>query len=141
VPDHRFTLLGAVLVFVGAGVGGVLRFGVHALMHSWFGAAFPWGTLIANVSGCLAVGVLMAAWAGPSSIREEYRLAVMVGVLGGYTTFSAFGRETMDLVQQGHGVRAAAYVAGSVALCLAAVWLGVLIGRRFAGGAAAPIEH
>lgn len=128
-------MLAVALVFLGAGAGGVLRFAAHTLLQNWWGPSFPIGTLIVNVSGCFAIGILMAMWAAPAAIREEYRLAIMVGVLGGYTTFSSFGRETFDLVQRGHSGRAIAYVAASVAISLVAVWIGVAVGRHFGAGA------
>lgn len=139
--EPRFTAMNAAIVFAGAGAGGVLRFAMHGLIRGSTGDGFPWATLLVNASGCVGIGVLMALWAAPAVAREEYRLALMVGVLGGYTTFSAFGRDSIMLVQNGHPGRAIAYVAASVAGSLAAVVVGMMIGRFLRGDGAAPAPH
>lgn len=126
-------MLKAILVFLGAGTGGLLRYWLGGLIQSWWGPAFPLGTLIVNISGCLAMGFLAALWTGPVLIREEYRVAVMIGVLGGYTTFSSFGRETLALAHDGEWFRAGLYVLGSVVLSLAGVWLGWVIAEKLYG--------
>lgn len=115
-------------VFLGAGLGGVLRFGVGGLFAGGAAGvgAFPTGTLVVNVTGCLAIGVL-----APLLTSEPWKLFLMVGVLGGYTTFSAFGRETIELISRGEVGRAAVYVLLSNALGLAAVWAGMAGAARF----------
>ena len=118
-----------VIVFLGAGLGGVLRYWLGGMVQSRAGE-FPVGTLVVNVSGCLVMGILAARWAGPDGVREEVRLGVRVGVLGGYTTFSSFGRETLALATKGEWGSAGVYVLASVALSLAAVWGGWVIGAR-----------
>ena len=137
MPDERFSALTSTLIFLGAGSGGLLRHWIGGAVQHWWGPAFPMGTLIVNVSGCLAMGFLAAIWTGPGAIREELRLAVLVGVLGGYTTFSSFGRETLELVHDGQWSRAGGYVLGSVILSLAAVWVGATIATRIDGAGAA----
>jgi len=123
-------LLKPVLVFVGSGAGGLLRYALGGLIQTWWGPAFPMGTMLVNISGCFAMGFLAAALGGQVPLREEYRLVLLVGVLGGYTTFSSFGRETIVLMEEGAWVRAGAYVLVSVLVGLVAVWLGgVLAGR------------
>lgn len=124
------------LIFIGAGGGGVLRYWLSGLVQGWWGPTFPLGTLIVNVSGCLAMGFFATVWTGPVLIREEYRSAVLIGVLGGYTTFSTFGRETMALVHDGEWWRAGGYVFGSVALSLLAVWVGAAIASKLYGAGA-----
>ncbi len=121
------------MVFLGAGLGGVSRYWLGGLVQSLCGPAFPVGTMVVNVSGCFAMGFLATAWTGPVLIREEYRQGVLVGVLGGYTTFSTFGRETMTLAQDGEWLRVGVYVIGSVTMCLAAVWLGSVVAGRIYG--------
>lgn len=115
-------------VFLGAGLGGVLRFAVGGLLAGGGAGAgaFPVGTLVVNVTGCLAIGVL-----APVLMSEPWKLFLMVGLLGGYTTFSAFGRETIDLISRGEIGRAAVYVVLSNALGLAAVWAGMAGAARF----------
>ena len=119
------------LVFLGGGIGSVLRLGLVELARQWLPAGFPWGTLLVNALGGLAAG-MVAAWllgrpGGPAA------LFVMTGLLGGFTTFSAFSVEAVMLWQSGEPGRAAAYVAASVALALGGVLAGLAIGRRFWG--------
>lgn len=136
MPESNVSLLKPVFIFLGAGSGGLLRYWLGGLIQNWWGPTFPLGTLIVNVSGCLAMGFLAAAWTGPVLIREEYRTAVLVGVLGGYTTFSSFGRETLALTHDGEWLRAGGYVLGSVALSLLAVWIGAAIAAKLFGSGA-----
>ncbi len=123
-------ILKPVLVFVGSGAGGLLRYALGGLIQTWWGPAFPMGTMLVNISGCFAKGFLATAFAGQLPLREEYRLVLLVGVLGGYTTFSSFGRETIVLMEEGAWARAGAYVLTSVIVGLAAVWLGGLLAGR-----------
>ncbi len=127
-------MLKVMLIFLGAGCGGLLRFAIGSLFRDWWklGSGFPMGTLIVNVTGCLAMGVLATLLIG---VREDVRAGVLVGVLGGYTTFSAFGHEAIVLAGQDAGGmgRATIYVMLSVVLGLGAVWVGVAIGRIVIG--------
>lgn len=125
-----------ILIGVGGALGSVMR---HLLAVALAGSAeprFPYSTLLVNVSGCFAIGLLATALAadGPWPARESVRLALLVGVLGGYTTFSTFGLETINLARAGRAGHAAAYVLLSTALSLAAVWAGwriaSLLGQR-----------
>lgn len=123
------------LIFIGSGLGGVARYAFAGLAQRLNPhAGFPIGTLLVNVTGCLAIGFLSAALAGRSLMREEYRLAILVGVLGGYTTFSTFGWETFALLNGGQFARAAMNVLLSVFGCLIAVWAGYR-GAQFCLGA------
>lgn len=111
----------AAMVFVGAGTGGVARFAVGEAMKAWMPRAtadFPWPTLLVNITGCLAIGLLAP------SLKDDARALVIVGILGGYTTFSAFGRETLELWTTGRAGAAFGYVAASLTLGLAATALG-----------------
>jgi CrcB protein len=115
-------------IAAGGAVGSVLRY----YLGRWNGAletgALPWGTLAANVLGCLAIGLLGALFATTwTSVRPEIRMGILVGVLGGFTTFSSFGFETLQLLQAGHGSRALLYVVLSNGLGLAAAWAGYRI--------------
>ena len=115
------------VIFVGAGLGALARYGLSTWMQAVLGAAFPWGTLLVNVSGSLlltvAYGVLEAAPAAP-----EWRAFLGIGFLGGYTTFSTFSYEALRLYQEGEWERALSYVVASVLLSL----LGAALGFRFA---------
>ncbi|MBX3378923.1 MAG: fluoride efflux transporter CrcB [Phycisphaeraceae bacterium] len=126
-------LLKPSLIFIGAGTGGLLRYWLGAAVQNWWGPTFPMGTLLVNISGCLAIGFLAAVWNGPVLVREEIRIAVLVGVLGGYTTFSSFGRETLVLAMGGEWFRAAVYVLASVLISLLAVWVGMVAATKVYG--------
>lgn len=125
--------LNALLVFLASGIGGVLRYALSGVMHSWWGPTFPIGTLTVNVIGCFFMGFLATALTGPVIMREEYRIAILVGLLGGFTTFSSFGRETMTLVGDGEWALAALNVILSNGLGLAAVWAGAALSVKTYG--------
>ena len=111
-------------------MGGVSRYLVSGIVLRAAGAAFPWGTLLINVSGSFLNGIIFRL-ATDGAISPEARALLAVGFCGGYTTFSAFSAEALTLVEGGHAARAAAYVAASVLLSIAASWAGaVLAGRR-----------
>ncbi len=117
-------------VALGSGVGGAARLLCSDIAERLVGIGFPWGTLSVNVFGSLLIGV-MAALVVPAGRLEPggtLQQFLMVGVLGGYTTFSAFSLQTLDLVRNGHLGKAAGYVAASVVLCLIAVAVGYAIG-------------
>ncbi len=113
-------------IAIGGALGSMARYGCSSLAAAWFGETFPWGTLIVNVVGSFIIG-LFGTLTGPDGrllVPGDMRQFVMVGILGGYTTFSSFSLQTLALAQQGEMARAGVNVLGSVALCLAAVWLG-----------------
>jgi CrcB protein len=124
----------ALIIFVGAGVGGLLRYWIGGAIQNASGGAFPLGTLVVNVSGCLAIGFLAAAFTGPWLVREEVRQGIIIGVLGGYTTFSSFGRETLALLQDRQWLAAGANVLLSNLLGLMAVWIGWMLAGKLLGG-------
>ena len=119
------------LVGMGSAIGGMTRFWVSNWMALRWGDRFPWGTLFVNVTGSVLIGLLAALSAGSGrwQIGTEARVFFMVGVLGGYTTFSAFSLQTLLLAQSGQWLFAVANAAGSVVLCLGAVWIGHALGR------------
>ena len=113
-------------IALGSALGGVARYGASSLIAGWFGQTFPWGTLLVNISGSFVIG-FFASLTGPDGrvmVAPDMRQFVMVGICGGYTTFSSFSLQTLTLVQQGEMLQAGANIGGSVVLCLAAVWLG-----------------
>ena len=118
------------LIACGGSAGAVLRYAVASWGQRLAGGTFPAGTLLVNTLGCLVIGFLGALFAGPLLIREEYRLAIVVGFLGGFTTFSTYGYETFALLGEGQWWSAVANVLLSNALGLLALWMGV----RLAGG-------
>jgi CrcB protein len=115
-----------VLIMLGSALGGGARYWCSGFIANHFGESFPWGTLIVNVVGSLVIG-FFATVTGPDGrflVATETRQFVMVGFCGGYTTFSSFSLQTLNLIRDGEMVRAGANIALSVALCLVAVWLG-----------------
>jgi CrcB protein len=117
------------LVFMGGGLGALLRYEVGGWVQARAGTGFPWGTLAVNAIGCFVIGWL-ATWIDErSGGTDAWRLFAIPGVLGGFTTFSTFGLETWRLVEAGRLAAAAANASGSVALCFAAVALGTAIAR------------
>ncbi|MEI9963942.1 MAG: fluoride efflux transporter CrcB [Caulobacteraceae bacterium] len=113
-------------VAIGGALGSIARYGCSSLLANWVGQTFPWGTLFVNVLGSFIIG-FFATLTGPDGrmlVSGEMRQFVMVGICGGYTTFSSFSLQTLTLVQDGEVVRAGLNVGGSVVLCLASVWLG-----------------
>lgn len=114
------------LIGVGGALGAMARHGVNMVSHGRYGAdPFPVGVLMVNVLGCLAAGMLAGLVASARvEISMEVRTFVMVGILGGFTTFSAFGLDTFTLVHSGHYATAALNVVAQVALTLLAVWVG-----------------
>jgi CrcB protein len=118
-------------IALGGALGSVSRFWLSLAFDALFASTFPWATVATNITGSFAIGMIAALPFGPLS-----RQFLMVGVLGGYTTFSAFSLQTLVLVQDGEWPKAAANVVGSVILCLVAVWLGYLLAGSFRGGEA-----
>ena len=113
-------------IAAGSALGGLLRYLVSGWAARYFGIAFPWGTLIINVAGCAFIG-LFATLTGPSGrvlVNSTVRQFVMIGICGGFTTFSTFSLETLNLARDGEWIRVAANVTGSVLFCLLGVWLG-----------------
>ncbi len=119
-----------IFIAMGGAFGAVLRYGTSLGVYSLVGRGFPYGTLFVNVSGSLLMGVLAVLLLERYDIDPEWRAAVLIGVLGSFTTFSTFSIETLNLLEQGDIMRAMMNIVLSVLLCLAAVWLGVIIGRQ-----------
>jgi CrcB protein len=118
-------------VAFGGALGSLARYWLTALMAALTGPRFPWGTLLINVLGSFVIGLVAGATLTPVRVAmpPDLRVFLMVGVCGGFTTFSAFSLQTLELLQSGDPWPAASYIAGSVLLCVAAVWLGWVLGR------------
>jgi fluoride exporter len=120
-------------IAVGSGLGGMARYASGGLITAQLGTVLPWGTLSINVLGSFLIG-LVAAVTGPEGrwpVAPDVQRFLTVGFLGGFTTFSAFSLETLQLIRDGAVVRAGAYVSLSVALCLVAVAVGFGAGSAF----------
>jgi CrcB protein len=113
-------------VALGGALGSVARFACSGLAARWIGLGFPWGTLFVNVAGSFAIGLLasLAAPDGRPLLGADARAFLIVGVLGGFTTFSSFSLETLTLARNGSAGAAGLYVAASLLACLTAAWLG-----------------
>lgn len=116
------------LVFVGGGLGAAARHGVNRAGLAWFGPEFPWWTMAVNVTGSLAIGFL-AGLLGTAEAGQNIRLFLITGILGGYTTFSAFSLDALTLWERGAQIQAGLYVLGSVILSLAAAVAGLTLAR------------
>ncbi len=125
-----FTVATALWVALGGALGSVLRFAISAIVRGTPAlAGLPWATLGVNVTGSLAIGALAGLIAGGNDITPPMRAFVMVGVLGGFTTFSTFALEGIELLQGGSAVKAMAYASASVILSIGAAALGFTIAR------------
>jgi CrcB protein len=117
------------LIALGSAIGGVARFWCSGFVAQRVGEFFPWGTLTVNVVGSFLIGFL-AALGEPDGrwyVGPEARQFLMIGVLGGFTTFSSFSLQTLNLLRDGEWLYAAANIALSVVVCLLAVWLGFVV--------------
>lgn len=123
-------------IFIGGGIGSVARYAGSGLVARLIGETFPWGTLFVNVSGSLAIGFFAALTDvdGRLLVAPGVRQFVMLGILGGYTTFSSFSYQTLELVRDGEWLRAGGNVVLSFLLCLVAVWLGHVLAAALNSG-------
>ncbi len=117
-------------VLAGAGFGGLARYVLGTWIMARYGGRFPLGTFAINVTGSFLIGLLMALFTGRWQGHPNWRLFLVVGVLGGYTTFSSFEYETLQAARSGERWMALVYSAGSVIAGYLAVWLGTLLAAR-----------
>jgi CrcB protein len=116
-------------IALGSALGGAARYWFYGVAARVIGETFPWGTLAVNIIGCSFIGLFATLtgpdgrWLAPSSLR----MFVMTGICGGYTTFSTFSLETLNLARDGQWLKASANVAASLVLCLVGVWLGHML--------------
>ncbi len=118
------------VVMAGAAAGGVARYMIGVAVSQRFGGRFPLGTLVVNVSGCFLIGILMTLFTERLDLHPNWRLLLVTGVLGGYTTFSSFGWETYQSVRVGTPLIGLANILLSVIFGYLAVWCGALLARR-----------
>ncbi len=124
-------MLDTVLIFFGAGLGGVFRFWVASFTYWLVGRNFPYGTLVVNISGCFLMGLLFVLLLERiDGIGPQLRSLLLIGFLGGYTTFSSFSIETLNLFESGATLAGILNILLSVLLCISATWLGVMGGRQ-----------
>jgi len=118
-----------IVVGLGGFIGASARYLLGGFVYKWVPATFPWATFLINVTGCFGIGFLAVLAEERMTLAPGGRLFLMVGVLGGYTTFSTFGYETIALVREGSLASAALNVVGQVVLGLVAVWAGAAAAR------------
>lgn len=123
-------MLAYLWVAIGGALGSLSRFWLSGLVEARFGSVFPWGTLIINVTGSFLIGIFAALNEpdGHMGASPSFRQFFMVGICGGYTTFSSFSLETLKRMQGGNWLYAGGNVVFSVVFCLVAVWLGYVVG-------------
>lgn len=119
-----------VAIAAGGAVGAILRYLTSTGVYAWLGREFPYGTLAVNVFGSLLMGILSVLLIERLSLGPEWRAAILVGLLGSFTTFSTFSIETLNLIESGDHIKALANVAMSLVLCVGAAWIGVIAGRQ-----------
>ncbi len=117
------------LIGCGSFVGGVLRYAISRAIHSYSAQPLPWGTLLVNMLGCFALGLITAGLTRHYQLSEEWKLALTVGLCGGFTTFSTFAHETLRFLHDGAWGHAICYAAASFVLSM----LGIIAGYYLAG--------
>jgi CrcB protein len=120
-----------VLVFVGGGIGATFRYSLQGAVYKLTGTQFPYGTLLVNVLGCLAIGLLMTAFEERFLVNPSLRLFLTIGILGGFTTYSSFSYETVSMLREGNYFAGTANVLYTTLNCLGATWIGTVIGKLF----------
>ena len=122
--------MGFLIVFLGGGIGAALRHGVNLVFARLLGTAFPFATLFENVTGSVVMGLLAAYFAFKGDASQHWRLFFTTGILGGYTTFSAFSLDAALLYERGEIGLAALYVTASVALSIGGLFAGLALMRQ-----------
>ena len=116
-------------VFIGGGLGSICRYGIARLLAPWQ-FTFPYATLIANILSCIILG-FMVAFVAKNTMNDAWRLLIMVGFCGGFSTFSTFTNETYRLFETGNTVYALSNILFSLLLCIISIYLGLLLGSQF----------
>lgn len=118
-------------VALGGAIGSALRYGASVAVQRWAASPFPWGTLFVNILGSFLIGLLMISLLKAGEWRENYRLFLVTGLMGGFTTFSSFSWETWKLLDEGRFLFATANVFLSVGICLLATIAGAMLAKQF----------
>jgi fluoride exporter len=122
-----------VLVAVGGAIGSTLRYALDGAVYRWLPPTFPFGTFVVNVTGCALFGLLLGLGEQRLVVGSPARTFLLIGVLGGFTTFSSFAFETVQLLRGGEWLLGVGNVVGQVVLGLAALWIGFALGRALQG--------
>ncbi len=136
IPPGRRGVTGSLWVLLGSALGGMGRYALSGFIARRIGEVFPWGTLLVNISGAFVIGIAAGAVAPGGALPGDptVRQLVMTGLCGGFTTFSSFSLNTLNLARAGDRGRALANIVASVALCFLAVWAGYALGTLLPGG-------
>lgn len=119
------------LIFIGAGLGGISRYWTSNGVYLLLGRNFPFGTMIVNATGCLLMGLLYTLILERfNGIKQQLRSLLLIGFLGGYTTFSSFSIETINLYESGDWLNANLNILLSFIICISLTWLGIFLGRQ-----------
>ena len=124
-------MIQGIAIAAGGAVGALMRFWVSGSVYAVLGRGFPYGTLVVNLAGSLVMGVLYVLLLERVTLSAEWRGALLVGLLGAFTTFSTFSIETVNLIEDGEVAKAGLNAVASVVLCIGASWLGVVLGRQW----------
>jgi len=124
-------VLNILLVFAGGGIGASARYWMDGAVQRWTGSMFPYGTFVVNSLGCLMIGVLMTSLEERFLGNPSLRIFLTIGILGGFTTFSTFSYETVEMIRSAEYFYTAVNVSLTVFTCLAATYVGTIIGRVF----------
>ncbi|MFZ1081308.1 MAG: fluoride efflux transporter CrcB [Candidatus Kryptoniota bacterium] len=117
------------LVFIGGGIGAVFRYLLAGWIYRVIGTDFPYGTLVVNVLGCFVIGLFLMMAENRFLISPSVRTFIAVGIIGGFTTFSTFNFETLELLKNGTFALGLLNIGASIVLGLSATWVGAIIGR------------
>lgn len=117
------------LVFIGGGIGAVLRYWLSGVVPRYLGSSFPYGILTVNIVGCFFIGFLMALLNERFLMDPSLRIFLTIGILGGFTTFSTFSYETFAMIHESEFLKAGLYVVLSVLLSLSATYVGSILGK------------
>ena len=117
-------------IAIGGAVGALCRFGMSNGVHALVGRGFPYGTLSVNLLGSIIMGTAYVMMIERMDISPEWRAGIIIGLLGGFTTFSAFSIETLNLLESGESLKAGLNILLSVTLCISGCWLGMILGRQ-----------
>ena len=118
------------LIAAGGATGSVLRYWLANGVHKFMNGDFPYGTLVVNILGSLIIGSLYVLLYERLDVSPEWRALLIIGLLGGFTTFSSFSIETMNLIEAGEQLKAGFNVLLSVSLCISACWFGMVMARQ-----------